>query len=107
MKYTGIVRRIDDLGRVVIPKEIRRNLKIREGDPLEIIINDDMVCFKKYVIMPNLAREAQDLRDDVDEIVYHDVYISEERKTVLREASKLIQQAYEKLKHAEKLEKEI
>ena len=41
MKATGIVRRIDDLGRVVIPKEIRRTLKIREGDPLEIFIEDN------------------------------------------------------------------
>ena len=40
MKATGIVRRIDDLGRVVIPKEIRRNFRIREGDPLEIYTND-------------------------------------------------------------------
>lgn len=48
MKATGIVRRIDDLGRVVIPKELRRNLKIREGDPLEIYVSDDMICFKKY-----------------------------------------------------------
>ena len=48
MKATGIVRRIDDLGRIVIPKELRRNLKIREGDPLEIYVNDDMICFKKY-----------------------------------------------------------
>ena len=39
MKATGIVRRIDDLGRVVIPKEIRRTLRIREGDPLEIYLN--------------------------------------------------------------------
>ena len=48
MKATGIVRRIDDLGRVVIPKEIRRTLHIREGDPLEIFTENDMVCFKKY-----------------------------------------------------------
>ena len=41
MKATGIVRRIDDLGRVVIPKEIRRVLKIREGDPLEIFVEND------------------------------------------------------------------
>ncbi len=41
MKATGIIRRIDDLGRVVIPKEIRRTLKIREGDPLEIFIEDN------------------------------------------------------------------
>lgn len=49
MKATGIVRRIDDLGRVVIPKEIRRTMRIREGDPLEIFTdNDGEVVFKKY-----------------------------------------------------------
>ena len=48
MKATGIIRRMDDLGRVVIPKEIRRNLGIREGDPLEIFIENECVCFSKY-----------------------------------------------------------
>ena len=49
MKATGIVRRIDDIGRVVIPKELRRSLKLKDGDPLEIFIEDDnMICFKKY-----------------------------------------------------------
>lgn len=49
MKATGIVRRIDDLGRVVIPKEIRRTMRIREGDPLEIFTErDGEVIFKKY-----------------------------------------------------------
>lgn len=48
MKATGIVRRIDDLGRVVIPKEIRRTINIREGDPLEIFLEDGAVMFKKY-----------------------------------------------------------
>ena len=48
MKATGIVRRIDDLGRVVIPKEIRRTLAIREGDPLEIYTTDGGVLFHKY-----------------------------------------------------------
>lgn len=52
MKSTGIVRRIDDLGRVVIPKEIRRSLRIREGDPLEIFTDQmdgqPVVCFRKY-----------------------------------------------------------
>ena len=48
MKNVGIIRRIDDLGRVVIPKEIRRTLGIREGDPLEIYIQNDMVCYKKF-----------------------------------------------------------
>ncbi len=49
MKATGIVRRIDDLGRIVIPKEIRRTMRIREGDPLEIYTErDGVVLFKKY-----------------------------------------------------------
>lgn len=49
MKATGIVRRIDDLGRVVIPKEIRRTMRIREGDPLEIFTDKDgELIFKKY-----------------------------------------------------------
>jgi AbrB family looped-hinge helix DNA binding protein len=59
MKATGIVRRIDDLGRVVIPKEIRRTLKIREGDPLEIFIEDnDCVCFKRYSVLGSLSEDA-------------------------------------------------
>lgn len=52
MKATGIVRRIDDLGRVVIPKEIRRSLNIREGDPLEIYLDEDGgVVFRKYSLL--------------------------------------------------------
>lgn len=47
MKATGIIRRIDDLGRVVIPKDIRNNMNLREGDPLEIFIENDAVVFKK------------------------------------------------------------
>lgn len=57
MKATGIVRRIDDLGRVIIPKEIRRSLKIREGDPLEIFIENNGVYFQKYSTLGSLAEE--------------------------------------------------
>lgn len=56
MKATGIVRRIDDLGRVVIPKEIRRTMRIREGDPLEIYTNSEgEVIFKKYSPVGEMA----------------------------------------------------
>jgi AbrB family transcriptional regulator (stage V sporulation protein T) len=59
MKATGIVRRIDDLGRVVIPKEIRRTMRIREGDPLEIYTgNDGEVIFKKYSPLGELGSLA-------------------------------------------------
>lgn len=65
MKATGIVRRIDDLGRVVIPRDIRRSLKIREGDPLEILIEKNCVCFKKYSTLgsfsEDILRVAQDM----------------------------------------------
>ena len=59
MKATGIVRRIDDLGRVVIPKEIRRTMRIREGDPLEIYTSrEGEVIFKKYSLLGGLDEFA-------------------------------------------------
>ncbi len=61
MKATGIVRRIDDLGRVVIPKEIRRTMRIREGDPLEIFTErNGEVIFKKYSPIGELGEFAAD-----------------------------------------------
>ena len=50
MKATGIVRRIDDLGRIAIPKEIRRSMGIREGDAMEIFLEDNRICLEKYGI---------------------------------------------------------
>lgn len=59
MKATGIVRRIDDLGRVVIPKEMRRTLRIKEGDPLEIFVSEDGgVILHKYSAMTDLGEIA-------------------------------------------------
>ena len=69
MKTIGIVRRIDDLGRVVIPKEIRRTLRIREGDPLEIFIDEDGgVVFRKYIptYRDELMATLQDAADYYD-----------------------------------------
>ena len=66
MKATGIVRRIDDLGRVVIPKEIRRTMRIREGDPLEIYTErGGEVIFKKYSPMGDLSDAAAQICDSV------------------------------------------
>ena len=72
MKATGIVRRIDDLGRVVIPKEIRRTLRIREGDPLEIYTEKDgEVIFKKYSPMGDLADFAAQICDAIGKNTGH------------------------------------
>lgn len=72
VKATGIVRRIDDLGRVVIPKEIRRTLRIREGDPLEIFVDrDGEVILKKYSPIGELGDFAKEYADSLHEAVGH------------------------------------
>lgn len=72
MKATGIVRRIDDLGRVVIPKEIRRTLRIREGDPLEIYTEKDgEVIFKKYSPMSDLTEFAGKICESIGKNTGH------------------------------------
>ncbi len=72
MKATGIVRRIDDLGRVVIPKEIRRTLRIREGDPLEIYTErDGEVIFKKYSPMGDLTELAGQICESISKNTGH------------------------------------
>lgn len=82
MKSTGIVRRIDDLGRVVVPKEIRKTLRIHEGDPLELWLDKDCICFKKYNV---LALFEDRLQAVVDILKDEDVSrkISEEDKAVV------------------------
>ncbi len=69
MKATGIVRRIDDLGRVVIPKEIRRTMRIREGDPLEIYTDSGEVIFKKYSAMGEMSSLASQYAEALGENV--------------------------------------
>ena len=63
MRPTGIVRRIDDLGRVVIPKELRRSIGIKEGDPLEIFYNNDGIVMRKYSTMDEVGEAAQVLQN--------------------------------------------
>jgi AbrB family transcriptional regulator (stage V sporulation protein T) len=72
LKATGIVRRIDDLGRVVIPKEIRRTLRIREGDPLEIFVDrEGEVILKKYSPIGELGDFAKEYADSLHETIGH------------------------------------
>lgn len=72
MKATGIVRRIDDLGRVVIPKEIRRTLRIREGDPLEIFTDrEGEVILKKYSPIVELSEFAKEYAESLNQSLGH------------------------------------
>ena len=78
MRATGIVRRIDELGRVVIPKEIRRTLRIREGDPLEIFTDHDgEVVLKKYSPIGEISAIAKDYTDSVYRTLGHIACISD------------------------------
>lgn len=83
MKATGIVRRIDDLGRVVIPKEIRRTLRIREGDPLEIFVDrEGEVILKKYSPIGELGEFAKEYADSLYEALGHIACIAD-RDTII------------------------
>ena len=83
MKATGIVRRIDDLGRVVIPKEIRRTMRIREGDPLEIFTDrDGEVIFKKYSHIGELLNFASQYAETLYKTSNHPVIVCD-RDTVV------------------------
>jgi AbrB family transcriptional regulator, stage V sporulation protein T len=78
MKATGIVRRIDDLGRVVIPKEIRRNLHIREGEPLEIFVDKEgEIILKKYSPIGELASSANEYCEVLYEVLQTPVLITD------------------------------
>ena len=83
MKATGIVRRIDDLGRVVIPKEIRRTMRIREGDPLEIYTDaEGEVIFKKYSPMGDLAEFTAQYAEVLHKALGAPVFITDRDRVV-------------------------
>lgn len=69
MKTVDIVRRVDDLGRVVIPKELRKALQIREGDPLELSITPDGILLKKYQPIKTILDEAKEIADAIHETI--------------------------------------
>ena len=89
MRATGIVRRVDDLGRIVIPREIRNTLNIREGDPLEIFTEDRAVIFKPYLPY----QEPWRLLEDAAEVIAEDENFREFKRAILDLARKMKQSA--------------
>ena len=78
MKATGVVRRIDELGRIVIPKEIRKTLRIKEGENLEIFIDgDENVVLKKYSLMNKIEDFAQSFTDSINSLLKHNILITD------------------------------
>ena len=83
MKSTGITRRIDDLGRIVIPKEIRKNLKIKENEVLEIFINNDEIILKKFSNFNDSEKVLSDYIKVINDMTGNDVIITDRDKVIL------------------------
>ena len=82
MKSTGVVRRVDDLGRIVIPKEIRRTLRIRDGEELEIFIDSDTVILKKFSKVADLGDVSKKIIDVVSSLVEKTVLVTDRDRFV-------------------------
>lgn len=91
MSDIGIVRRMDDLGRMVIPKEIRRNLRIREGDPLEIFIDKNAIIFRKYNPIPDpLSYQADNIAKALTEALGAGILVARDNTIIAAPGNKLL-----------------
>ena len=90
MRATGVIRRIDDLGRVVIPKEIRRSMRVKEGDALEIFVENDMVCFKRYNPNADFLGEIKSIEDSI----LNEYYMTDNREEI-----NIIKMAFQEIRH--------
>ncbi len=79
---TGIVRRIDELGRIVIPKEIRKNLRIKNGDNLEIVVDGENITLKKYSQIENAMDMAQVYAESFYQVLKYNVIVTDTDKIV-------------------------
>ena len=102
---TGIVRRIDELGRIVIPKEIRKNLRIKNGDNLEIIVNGEEITLKKYSQIDNITDMAQLYADSFFSVLKYNIIITDTDKVVACAGS--LQKKYLNMEISEKIESMI
>ena len=82
MKTTGVVRRIDDLGRIVIPKEIRRNMKIKDGESMEIFVDNDYIALKKYSCLDDLVNISKELVESISNEFKKNVFITDMNKII-------------------------
>ena len=82
MYTSGIVRRIDDLGRIVIPKEIRKKLRIRDGENLEILVENDNIILRKYSVMKNIEDFASNFTDAIYSFIKCNILITNEDRVI-------------------------
>ena len=77
MKTTGIVRRIDDLGRIVIPKEIRKNFRINDGENIEIFIDGENIILKKHSVLNKIENYAEKFTEAIYSFLKHNIIITD------------------------------
>ena len=82
MKTTGVVRRIDELGRIVVPKEIRKNLRIKSGDSLEIYLEGENILLKKYSPIETLENVTENYVDSFNQVLKHNIIVTDRDKVV-------------------------
>lgn len=90
MKSTGITRRIDDLGRIVIPKEIRKNLKIKENEVLEIFINNEEIILKKFNKFNDIESMLMNYANTVYKITGNNIFITDRDKVIATSDNKQV-----------------
>ncbi|MBE6148758.1 MAG: AbrB/MazE/SpoVT family DNA-binding domain-containing protein [Firmicutes bacterium] len=82
LKNTGVIRKIDELGRIVIPKELRKVLNINSGDDLEIYVDDQKIVLKKYSRLLNNQEESNKLINSVSDLIESKVFISDKERVI-------------------------
>lgn len=82
MKTTGVIRRIDELGRIVIPKEIRKNLRIKNGESVEIFVEGDNIILKKFSQIESLENVSVNYVEAFNQIIKHNIIITDRDKVV-------------------------
>ena len=82
MKTTGVIRRIGDLGRIVIPKEIRKNLRIKTGDNLEVYLDGDTIVLKKFSQIESLENVSVDYVEAFNQIIKHNIIVTDRDKVI-------------------------
>ncbi|MDD5827295.1 MAG: stage V sporulation T C-terminal domain-containing protein [Bacilli bacterium] len=82
MKTTGIIRRIDDLGRIVIPKELRKSLRIKNGDSLEIFVDQEDIILKKYSPIESIEEAAIKYVEGFNQVIKHNVIVTDKDKVI-------------------------
>lgn len=82
MKNTGVVRKIDELGRIVIPKEIRKNLNIHNNEDVQIYVEEDKIILKKYQVMEGIKEKAQKYIDGFSKYTSSKIYVSDKEMII-------------------------